>query len=259
MSRHRREPRKGHDALRATPAIPGLRRSARSDDSVLVPIYEAIGRAGLVPRGALRLVDAEREAELADLTTIVLVGMRGREDWSAFANAPERRDGRPDPLDRWSRRIIDAIADVCSARALYPFGGPPYLPFQRWAMRAEAVHVSPLGVLIYPEYGLWHSYRGALGFVEALPIPEIERRPSPCDACSARPCLTACPVGAFKRAGYDVATCATHLLAREGGACMNGGCLARLACPIGADFRQGEDQARFHMEAFLSARLATAK
>ena len=31
--------------------------------------------------------------------------------------------------------------------------------------------VSPLGILIHPDWGLWHSYRGALAFRERLDLP----------------------------------------------------------------------------------------
>ncbi len=226
--------------------------SGLSEDKA-AQIDEAIDRVGLVPRGALRLDGAERRGALAGLATIVLIGMAGRRGWSAFAESAERRDGAPNPLDRWSRRVIEALAAECGGRALYPFDGPPYLPFQQWAMRAESVHVSPLGMLIHPEYGLWHSYRGALAFEEPFPIPAVESRASPCAACATQPCLSNCPVGAFSSTGYDVAACAEHLRG-EGRECMARGCLARRACPIGAEFAPSEDQARFHMRAFLAAR-----
>jgi ferredoxin len=219
-------------------------------------VVAEIERAGLVARGALRLDDAECEAGLAGLRTIVLVGTAGARGWSAFAEAPEYADGLADPLDRWSRRIVDALARVCGAQALYPFEGPPYCPFQRWAMRAEPLHISPLGLLIHPEYGLWHSFRGALGFAEPLEIAAIARRPSPCEACAARPCLHACPVGAFSGRDYDVEACVAHLRQDAGAPCRNGGCLARRACPVGADHAPGPAQAQFHMRAFLKARLA---
>ena len=41
---------------------------------------------------------------------------------------------------------------------------------------------SPLGILIHPEFGLWHALRGALLFRDRLELPAIEARPSPCDA-----------------------------------------------------------------------------
>ena len=55
--------------------------------------FSAIERAGLVPRGAFKLEDGERVGELADMRTIVLAGMVGREGWNAFAASPEASDG----------------------------------------------------------------------------------------------------------------------------------------------------------------------
>jgi hypothetical protein len=43
----------------------------------------------------------------------------------------------------------------------------------RWSeTRAKPVHFSRIGLLIHPYYGLWHSYRGALGLTEELAVPE---------------------------------------------------------------------------------------
>ena len=144
-------------------------------------VFAGIRRIGLVPRGAFLLEEGERTGELADLRTIVLAGMVGREGWSAFAASPEASDSHADPLDRWSRRVIAALAGELGARALFPFGGPPFLPFQQWAQRAEAVHPSPIGILIHPRYGLWHSYRGALGLSEKLAIAEPATVRAPCE------------------------------------------------------------------------------
>ncbi len=224
----------------------------------LAPIVAAIEERGLAARGAFAPSDADRATGLDPIAAIVLVGAAGARGWDVFADSPEARDGLADPLDRWSRRVIDALAADLGARPLYPFGGPPHWPFQRWALRAEPVHASPLGLLVHRDYGLWHSYRGALGFAQPIAIPESRARPSPCEACSARPCLSACPVGAFSAHGYDVAACAAHLREAAGRACMDGGCLARRACPVGADYAHGAAQARFHMRAFLSARGSAA-
>ena len=213
--------------------------------------FSAIERAGLVPRGAFKLEDGERVGELADLRTIVLAGMVGREGWNAFAASPEAGDGLADPLDRWSRRLIESLARELGGRALFPFGGPPFLPFQRWAQRAEPVHSSPIGLLIHPYYGLWHAYRGAIGFPEELAVAKPAPVPSPCETCTGRWCLKACPVGAFSEAGYDVAACAGHLRSAAGGDCMDFGCRARRACPVGADHAYGPEQASFLMRAFL--------
>jgi hypothetical protein len=217
-------------------------------------VLAAVERTGLASRGAFALSGDERRGALADVGAIVLAGFAGRSGWDAFAASPEAADGADHPLDRWSRRVIEALALELGATAFFPFGGPPFWPFQQWARRAEPVHPSPIGVLIHPRYGLWHSYRGALGFREALDVAEPAAAPSPCDSCRERWCLNACPVGAFSAAGYDVAACAGHLKRAEGADCMEAGCRARRACPVGAEHAYGPDQAYFTMRAFLRAR-----
>ena len=152
--------------------------------------------------------------------------------------------------------MIGALAQELGALPLFPFVARPMRRFQRWALRAEPVSPSPLGLLIHPDYGLWHSYRGALGFVEAIAIAPREGRASPCESCESRPCLSACPVRAFSESGYDVDVCAKHLRTPEGGGCMTGGCLARRACPVGQEFRHDLEPAAFHMAAFLRNRPA---
>jgi Fe-S-cluster-containing hydrogenase component 2 len=106
---------------------------------------------------------------------------------------------------------------------------------------------------MHPDWGLWHAYRGALAFADHIDLPPPDLRPSPCDSCADKPCLSACPVGAFSTAGYDVATCVTHIPAPAGAECMNNGCLARRACPIGPQYRHTQEQAQFHQRAFLAS------
>jgi ferredoxin len=240
----------GQHAGKANDGSPA-RRTIRVKGAGVETVFAAIERAGLVPRGAFFLEEGERTGELADIRTIVLAGVPGREGWSAFAASPEASDGFADPLDRWSRRVIVALAGELGARAMFPFGGPPFLPFQQWARRAEPVHPSPIGILIHPRYGLWHSYRGALGLSEKLAIAEAATVRSPCDSCAGRWCLSACPVGAFSAVGYNVAACVGHLRSAAGADCMRFGCRARRACPVGAEHAYGPEQANFVMRAFL--------
>jgi ferredoxin-like protein FixX len=225
----------------------------REASSQLASIERAIERAGLAPRGALRLNDAERVGALAPFRTLVLVGMIGARNWGAFEQSPEAGDGAPDPLDRWSRRHLDSIARLVGAEAIYPFGGPPYWPFLGWATRAKPLWPSPLGMLIHKEYGLWHSYRGALALPEDFAPASAPAGERPCDTCSERPCMNACPVRAFTTEGYDVGRCRAHLRSQDGSECVEGGCLARRACPVGTVYAHGARQTRFHMRAFLAS------
>jgi hypothetical protein len=219
-------------------------------------IAAATQRADFAAHGAFALDADERRGELSDVATIALVGLAGQRGWSAFAASSEARDGGADPLDRWSRRVVGALAEELGARALFPFGGPPHWPFQRWAKRAEPMHSSPLGLLIHPRDGLWRGYRGALAFAERVAMPSFEAAQSPCATCAARPCLSACPVGAFAGGRYDVGACVAHLRREEGRACREGGCLARRACPVGASRAHKPAQAAFHMAAFLKSKIA---
>ena len=226
----------------------------------LEQIAAAAGGVGIAPRGAFHPAVDDDVPPLRGrpVGTLALLGFVGRAQWPAFAASPESSDGRANPLDRWSRRVIGELAAEFGAAALYPFEGPPWLPFQRWAMKAEPVHRSALGMLIHPDWGLWHSYRGALAFAERLALPKRVERPSPCDACAAKPCLSACPAGAFTLERYDVGACAAHIRRPAGKECIEFGCRAREACPIGADHRFERGQASFHMRAFLASRNAAS-
>jgi hypothetical protein len=184
--------------------------------------------------------------------TIVLFGFVGTTEWQVFASSAEYADGHPHPLDRWSRRVIDAIASRYGAAGLYPASGPPWLPFQRWAQRAEPVHVSPLGILIHPDFGLWHAYRGALAFRTSLALPEPDRRPDPCSSCAGKPCLSTCPVAAVVLNHYDHCACADHVASNAGADCFSLSCRARRSCPVGTAHRYGAVQSSFHMAAFLA-------
>ncbi len=206
--------------------------------------------AGLDPRGAFHPaaddgVPALDTGEVA--RTVMLAGNAGPRMWRAFEAA---RGESALTLDEWSLRVLTGLAARIGARAVFPFERP-YLPFQRWALRAEACHASPLGLLIHPEYGVWHGYRGALLLAAELELPAPDRRPSPCASCLDRPCLKACPAGAFDGKAYDVPACARHLAGTSEPDCMQIGCLARHACPVGRDYRYAPAQARFHMQAFL--------
>jgi hypothetical protein len=224
--------------------------------AVLEWIEESLKPHGLALRGAFHPIAGDGAPELDEgpCRTILLLGNLGGAMWPAFSASPERADGAPHGLDRWTRRVLGSVAPGFGATALFPFGGPPWLPFQRWAMKADSVAPSPLGILIHPDYGLWHAYRGAFAFAERLPLTSREQRPSPCDSCIERPCLSGCPVGAFTPGRYDVARCRDHVGGPRGGTCREGGCLARLACPVGRAHAYPAAEMAFHMAAFLAGR-----
>lgn len=177
--------------------------------------------------------------------TLVLIGPGGAGYWQHLTTQPEW-DGAPDPVDRWSRRVIGRLACDLGAKALFPFGGPPYHPFFAWALRSGRAWQSPVRLLVHDEQGLWVSFRGALALKQALDPPRGRR---PCDTCAA-PCLTACPAGALGAGGYDVPACHAWLDTAPGADCMAGGCLVRRACPVSATYARMPGQSAYHMRQF---------
>jgi len=209
---------------------------------------------GLAVRGAFHPQPEELPADPsgAAAQTLVLLGFTGSEQWAVFEDSSEARDGLPHPLDRWSRRVVGAVAREIGAAEFYPSGTPaPPLPFQQLARRCEPVHPSPIGLLIHATFGLWHAYRGGLALAERLALPAPAQHARPCDRCSGRPCLSGCPVHAFGAGGFDLDACVGHVTSAAGSDCRERGCRARRACPIGAQFSYEPRQARFHMHAFL--------
>lgn len=182
--------------------------------------------------------------------TLILLGPDEPRFWSIFQAAPEASDGAPDPLDRWSKRVIGALAARWRGAALFPSDGPPWPPFLHWAQRSGRAFPSPLGLLVHDAAGLLNSYRGALALRETLPLPAPP--PAPCPSCEDRPCTTACPVGALRTgAPYDVAACQRHLHSDAGAECRDKGCRARRACPLSQNLQRQDAQAAFHMAAFV--------
>jgi len=214
----------------------------------LSTVKAAAEKAGLSYRGAFH-PDADDMPAGHAAGTLVMLGFL-RADWPAFTVSPEYRDGRPHPLDRWSHRVVSALARDLGARPYFPFTAP-LMPFIRWAQKAEPVYPSAMGMMIHPTFGLWHAWRGALAFGERLDLPAPDDRPRPCDACADKPCLSACPVNAFDGTGaFNVAACSAHIRSPAGVDCMEKGCAARRACPVGQDYQYTPEQAAFHMKSF---------
>jgi hypothetical protein len=191
-----------------------------------VNLCQRLHEYGLFARGVTRLTAAEIETWgfAADKPALVLVGNIGSSYWPIFSQSAEYLDGAADPLDRWSQRVANEIAAELPVQPVYPFAGPPYYPFQQWAQRAEALEQSPIGVMMHPEFGLWHSYRFALLGAEFDAPEKPLHKESPCLSCATQPCL------------------------------HRWGCLARYACPVATELNYLPEQGKFHLAAFLNAR-----
>lgn len=181
---------------------------------------------------------------------LLLLGPREPGFWAHLQAQPEWQDGAPDPVDRWSRRVIGRLACDLGAKALFPFGGPAHHPFYQWALRSGRVWASPVRLLVHASQGLMVSFRGALALKHAVALPPALDQP--CDTCAA-PCRAACPAGALTGEGYDVPACHAHLDRAEGRPCLTGGCLVRRACPLSQGYARLPEQSAWHMSRFHKA------
>lgn len=217
-------------------------------------ITAALGANGLILRGGFVFPgreDAPHGASGAPAKSVLLVGQAGAAPWPHFLRWREQQPRTiAEPLDSWSRQVIGDVALAFGARAVSP-SDKPYLPFQQWAMRAEGLKPSPLGILMHPQYGLWHAYRGALLFEDEIALPERGEAIHLCDACVEKPCLKSCPVDAYSVGGFAYRACLAHVRGGNGQLCRSGGCLDRNACPYGAEYRYSPDIQAFHMAAFV--------
>jgi epoxyqueuosine reductase len=211
-------------------------------DGACAPVAPALTLASLLP-GALGAL---------------VVGSSGRAFFAGFERSSEAADGRPHPLDRYTRAVVDDVARA-SLEPLgvtfvtrFPFvgqlgsieGGGP-IPFQRLGRAAGLAPASPLGLQIHPIFGAWWAYR-ALVAVDVV-LPATPRLEDGCAGCPA-PCVDACPGHAVHVAGFDIAACHTHRLASPP---CHSSCVARLACVRGPEHQYTEAQLAFHMDASM--------
>lgn len=236
-------------------------------------LHGAVTAHGMALRGSFAPTAADGLPALPNgqpASSVWMVGVIGSTFWPYFKASTFFKDGLPDPLDRWSRALGEELAARFGGVALFPFEGPPYHPFQRWADRAAATQPSRMMLRIHPDFGLWHAYRFALALPFAPDAAPADRALSAhagastepaavphsaaslCASCSGQPCLQACPVGAYTGESFLLDACASHLHSGAGAECMQAGCLARRACPVGAGFRYTAEHAAFHMQAFTA-------
>jgi hypothetical protein len=227
--------------------------ASSADDLKSRNIATQLAAHGLILRGGF-VFGVDDEAPIgptgAPAKSVFLVGQAGAAPWPHFLEWRQRQPRRLDnPLDTWSRGVIDGVAASFGARAVYP-SEKPYMPFQQWAMRAEGLKPSPLGILMHPEYGLWHAYRGALLFADEVLIQTPEKPIHLCSLCVGKPCLKSCPVDAYSADGFAYDACLAHVHGAVGEPCRSGGCLDRNACPFGVAYRYPPEVQAFHMASF---------
>lgn len=178
------------------------------------------------------------DAWLPGCRAVVVVGSGGPALWrAAVARGP-----RPDPVDGLVRSVIDGLAPDPGRRWVRIAGDVAQQPDVRTlAVAAGLGWPSRLGLVLHPEYGPWLGLRAVAFTTDTLPIDGPLSAPAPCGSCAA-PCATACPAAALAPS-WRADRCLPYRAARP---TCDGGCLARVACPVGAAHAYDEVAHRYH-------------
>ena len=185
---------------------------------------------------------------LPDCQSIVVFGNYGRGLWEAFLNDikqhPQHLSQHQHPLDDFvlrniqksdpsppsSRRWIRCAADEKT-----------FVDFRMLAHHAGLGCISPVGLLIHPEFGLWTGFRAALLSTQKIPLspPSVDV----CTSCATKVCISSCPAQAVQTTGWSVQKCADF---HQQSTLCHGRCHARLECPIGSSYKHGKLQHEYH-------------
>ena len=142
--------------------------------------------------------------KLEGVKTMLMIGPKEPFFWKIFKESREYHDGKEDPLDRWSERILKLIAKEQQVKTYFPFDTDKNWPFYSWALECDEINSSPIKLLVHNEKGLFISFRGALGLNYKV---QYQTKPhSVCIDCS-KPCETSCPVEALNSKGYNIKKC----------------------------------------------------
>ncbi len=170
---------------------------------------------------------------------LILFGHAGRQLWECVQTAGI---GGDDPIDDYSVHTVERwfAEQVPGHRCRIIFPGEQAIGLQALGELAGWHQPSPIMVGVDKDWGSWYAYRAvALADTHFVASSPLANR-SPCPTCSARPCVKACPAGALADGRFDLEACSRYRL-QAGSPCALG-CLARQACPAGAEHRYRPEQ-----------------
>jgi epoxyqueuosine reductase len=190
----------------------------------------------------LGMADDERDR----YTQLILIGHRGRDCWAALQ---QRGMHGTHPLDQFAtERVQDWMTRAWpTAQWRQVFPGPHPVGLQRLGALAGWHRPSPFWVGVDAEWGSWFAYRAVVLADTALPVTTRRNTNTPCDVCSDKPCISACPAGALaseQTGPWRLQTCLAFRQQPQS-PCLDR-CLARNACPVGEEYRYTDQQIAYH-------------
>lgn len=180
---------------------------------------------------------------LQDYSSLVLIGHSGNLMWQRLKDQASKGNN---PVDEFSLfhagLFVERYLDGCRHAVLYP--GEVPIPLQQLGALAGWHHRSPLGLGINRIYGPWFGYRVVLLVRADLPLLVDPPGVSPCEACAEKPCINACPAHALSDfESPNISVCVDYRM-QDKSPCERQ-CFARLACPVGAEFRYSKEQLHY--------------
>ncbi len=166
---------------------------------------------------------------------LVLVGNLGARFWSNLIAADVRGT---DPVDEFSLKQARNAAQVLPSdfRTSVLFPGTGRIPLQQLGEQAGWGSASWLGISIHPDFGTWYAFRAVFLTTFPLSCERLQTTRQPCVDCDGHQCWQACPTGAPGPPGeFNLDACIGYRL--DIGSDCAGQCLARIACPLGTDYR----------------------
>jgi hypothetical protein len=186
------------------------------------------------------------EDERGRFRQLILIGHQGRDFWTAL----QRRGMHgAHPIDQFVTECMAAWMNGTMRghvwRQVFPGSQPVGL--QRLGALAGWHQPSPFWVGVDAAWGSWFAYRAIVLADTDLPLTPRRELASPCTRCADKPCIRACPAGALSEDTVGARRLSACLDFRKQSAspCQDR-CMARNACPVGAEHRYTDQQISYH-------------
>ncbi len=211
------------------------------------PVQKFTGKV----RSQLPSLKVDTEANKVEALLVVLqLGAR-------FGNAALRvsTNSINNPYDQLSIKICETWLQkkhIENFIRLYPDSDSP--PLRPLLQATNIAFSSPLGTGIRHDVGPWYAVRTV--YVANIPQdlydqivlnfpPYTPQATSPCETCTQKPCITACPAKAIAHGTpANLQACSQFRIGNESVCAKR--CHARLACPVGIKSRYSDAQLDYH-------------
>lgn len=181
---------------------------------------------------------------------LILIGHAGTALWAEVQRAGA---GGADPIDDFSVAAVQRWfgAHGGGRHHVFVYPGNCRIGLQALGSVAGWHHPTPFKVGIMQPWGSWFGYRAVL-LADTMFTPTPPRpQESPCASCATRVCVAACPAPAMDSGDFDLAACLAYRV--EADSRCRATCVARLACPVGAQHRYDDAQLRHSYVQSLAA------